>query len=160
MNPRFFPEINAINQKIAGFNQHLDLKYHVPHLNAERMIEDKSCVQIVHGNWDGFCWPNPDKRGVYFIFGREKTVVDKNGLYIGKASFSSCMGARLDSHLRPHKNSEWFVMNGYSNEKYILDYMATINLDALDIGFLASGLEEYLITELKGSIKLINGTGN
>lgn len=160
MNPRFFPEINAINETIAGFNQYLNPNYHVPLLNAEQMIEDKSCVQVVHGNWDAFSWPNPDKRGVYFIFGREKTRIEMNGLYIGKASFSSSMGARLDSHLRPHKGSDLFLMNGYNNEKYILDYMATIDLDKLQIGFLASGLEEYLITELKSKIKLINGTGN
>jgi hypothetical protein len=70
------------------------------------------------------------------------------------------MGARLDSHLRPHRNSEWFLMNGYNDEKYILDYMVTIDLDNLNVIFLASALEEYLITQLKGSLKLINGTGN
>ena len=51
-------------------------------------------------------------------------------------------------------------MRGYNNENYILDYIATINLDAISIGFMAWALEEYLITELKNSINLINGTGN
>jgi hypothetical protein len=160
MNPRYFPEVAAINQRIPGFNQYLNPAYQVPLLNVDRMIEEKSGVQIVLGNGDAFCWPNPDKRGVYFIFGREKTNVAKNGLYIGKASLSSQIGARLDYRLRPHKNSEWFEMRGYNNENYILDYIATINLDAISIGFMAWALEEYLITELKNSINLINGTGN
>ncbi len=51
-------------------------------------------------------------------------------------------------------------MNGYYNEQYILDYMVTIDLDCLNVGFLASALEEFLITQLKSNLKLINGTGN
>jgi hypothetical protein len=159
INSRFSSEMAAINQKIAEFNEFLNPKYRVPSFNADTMIQDGCCVQILHGNWDGFRWPNPTKRGVYFIFGREKTT-DKNGFYIGKASFSSKMGARLDSHLRPHKNNEQFLMNGYNDEKYILDYMVTIDLDCLNVGFLASALEEFLITQLKSNLKLINGTGN
>ena len=160
MNPRFFSEVDAINQKVTGFNQHLNPTIQVPLLNVNRMIEDKSCVQIVHQNWYGFNFPNGGKRGVYFLFGREKLNPEKNGLYIGKASFSSCMGARLYQHLTHHRNNEWFEMNGYHNEKYILDYIATIDLDSLNLAFLASALEEYLITELKGAVNLINGTGN
>jgi hypothetical protein len=160
MNTRFLPEINSINQTIVAFNQYLNPTYKIPVFDSGRMIEEKNCIQIVHGHWDDFGFPNSTKRGVYFIFGHEKVIETKNGLYIGKASFSSAIGSRLDHHLRPCKNSDCFEMNGYRNEKYILDYMASIDLDSLKLTFLAPALEEYLITELKRSLNLINGTGN
>jgi hypothetical protein len=159
LNQRFLPEIKAINEKLFAFNQFLAPASRVPLLDAERMIEEKSCVQILHGKWNDFSWPNPDKRGVYFILGHEMRE-DKNGIYIGKASFNSVMGSRLDCHLRPHKNSDQFIMDGYRNERYILDYIVTINLDRLDIGFFASALEEYLITRLNANLNLLNGIGN
>lgn len=160
MNARFLFEINTINQSIIEFNQYLNPIYKVPIFNFDRMIEEKHCIEILHGNWDAFGFPNSNKRGVYFVFGHEKINNTKNGMYIGKASFSSAIGYRLDSRLRPGKNSDCFEMNGYHNEKYILDYMASIDLDSLNLAFLASALEEYLITELKSSLNLINGTGN
>ena len=159
MNTRFLHEINAINQTIVAFNQYLNPIYKMPVFDPGRMLEEKNCIQIVHGNWDAFGFPNSAKRGVYFIFGRERTS-DKNGLYIGKASFSSSIGKRLNPRLRAYKNSDQFEMNGYRNEKYILEYMASIDLDSLNLTFLAPALEEYLITELKPSLNLINGTGN
>lgn len=155
---RFLPQINAINQKIVAFNQYLNPTNKVPVFNFDQMIEEKNCVQVVHGKWVGWNFPNSEKRGVYFIFGHEKTN-EKNGLYIGKSSFSSAIGYRLGYWLRPYKNSDYFEMN-YGNERYILDFIASIDLDSLNLAFLAPSLEEYLISELKNSIKLINGTGN
>jgi len=48
----------------------------------------------------------------------------------------------------------------YGSENYIIEYMASIDLDKLKISFIAPALEEYLITSLKEKINLINGTGN
>jgi len=155
MKPHYLPIINAINQKIPGFNQYLNPAYLVPLLDVGRMFEEKSAVQILHGKWDDFNWPSSGKRGVYFILAHEKTNIEKIGLYIGKASLSSNMSARFDYHLRPHRYNEWFEMN-YGKERFILDYIVTINLDAINLGFMAWALEEYLITELKNSIYLIN----
>ena len=159
MNTRYLPVIEAINQRIIAFNQYLNPPHKISVFDPCRMLEEKNCIQIVHGNWNAFGFPNSEKRGVYFIFGYEKTS-DKNGLYIGKASFSSSIGKRLNPRLRPYKNSDHFEMNGYRNEKYILEYMASIDFDSLNLRFLAPALEEYLITELKSDLNLINGTGN
>lgn len=94
------------------------------------------------------------------MFGREKTVLTKNGLYIGKASLSS-IGIRLYSHLHPHRSQSQFLMNGYDNEQYIVDCVAAIDLDTCGIPFMASSLEEYLIRDVgEQSINLVNGTGN
>ena len=160
MNTRFLPEINAINKTITAFNRFLNPIYKIPVLNPDRMIEEKYCSEIKHGRWDDFDFPNAPKRGVYFIFGHDKANESTNGLYIGKASFSSAIGARLDHHLRPYKKSSCFEMNGNRGEKYVLDYMASIELESLNLVFMSPALEEYLISELRGQLKLMNGTGN
>lgn len=160
MSTRFLPEIEAINQTIGSFNGYLSPTYRVPTFLFDRMIEHKHCVEILHGNWDGFPFPDGGQRGVYFIFGHEKTDEAKNGLYVGKASFGSAIGKRLYSRLKPCKDKDRFEMNRYRNETYVLDYMASIDLDSLKIGFLAAALEEYLISELKKAVNLLNGTGN
>ena len=51
-------------------------------------------------------------------------------------------------------------MDGYNEEVYILDYMASVNLDAIGFPFMASALEEHLITSVKDTLNLLNGTGN
>jgi hypothetical protein len=51
-------------------------------------------------------------------------------------------------------------MNGYHGEMYVLDYIASINLDGCGLAFMASALEEYLISDLRRKTNLINGTGN
>ena len=160
MDKRFLPEINAIKEKIVAFNQYLNPKYKLPVFDFDRMIEQKQCIKIVHGNYKAFGFPNSAKRGVYFIFGHEKTNEAKNGLYIGKASFRSAIGKRLYTRFTHNRESGFFEMNGYHNERYVLDYMASIDLDSLNMAFLATALEEYLISELKKSLNLLNGTGN
>ncbi|HEX3628357.1 MAG TPA: hypothetical protein VH280_23355 [Verrucomicrobiae bacterium] len=51
-------------------------------------------------------------------------------------------------------------MNGFNNERYVLNFIAAINLDACGLPFMASALEEYLIGDLQHKINLLNGTGN
>lgn len=51
-------------------------------------------------------------------------------------------------------------MDGYHSETYILEWIISIDMDFNETPFLASALEEYLITNLKKRINLINGTGN
>ena len=160
MNARFLDSVNAINKKIADFNQHMNLKYQIPALDPDRMEAEKNGVRIPHGSWYDWQFPNAEKRGVYFIFGWKKSNPSENGLYIGKASFSNSMGARLANWLRPCKESEQFEMNGKNGEKYVLDYISTLDLDRINIGFMASALEEYLITKLNNELILLNGTGN
>jgi hypothetical protein len=160
MNTRYINELDAINSTIVSFNQCLNSSHLLPTFNSDTMMKDKNCVEIVHGDWDAFGFPNSAKRGVYFLLGYEKKALEKNGLYIGKASFGSAIGKRLYSHLHPHRSQSHFVMNGYRNETYVLDYMMSINLDACGLHFMAASLEEYLISDLKNKVNLINGTGN
>ncbi len=154
------PAIGIINSSIASFNTFLSAPYAVPILKFDTMIQEKRWVEVIHGNWDAFPFPTSEKRGVYFIFGHEKSMSDKTGLYIGKASLGSSIGRRLYSHLNPYRSETHFIREGYNNEVYVLDYMASIDLDTRGLPFMAPALEEYLISELGNKINLINGTGN
>ena len=155
----FRSEVEAINQSIAAFNQHLAESYQIREIDTTTGMKAKNIVEILHGRWDDFQFPNSDSRGVYFVFGRHREQQATNGVYIGKASFRSSIGRRLYSWLHPHRSSEHFIMN-YGQETYILDYIASINLDTLAMPFMASALEEYLISSLSGRLNLLNGTGN
>jgi hypothetical protein len=155
----FKSEVEAINQSIAAFNQHLAGSYQIPGIDTTTGMEEKDIVEILHGRWDDFQFPNSDSRGVYFVFGRHREQQTTNGVYIGKASFRSAIGRRLYSWLHPHRSSEHFIMN-YGQDTYILDYIASINMDRLAMPFMASALEEYLISSLSGRLNLLNGTGN
>ena len=157
---RYKTAIEMINSSITSFNKFLSTSYLIPIFKFDTMIKEKRWVEIIHGNWDAFSFPTGEKRGVYFIFGYEINTPKKNGLYIGKASFNSSIGKRLWSHFNPYRSDSHFIMNGYNNERYILDYMASIDLDTCGLPFMASALEEYLISELRNRINLINGTGN
>ena len=50
-------------------------------------------------------------------------------------------------------------MNGYGGERYILEYIVAIDLEAVNLAFMASALEEFLIAELRSELNLLNGTG-
>ncbi len=156
---KFAKEINEINITIKEFNKYLIKDYEIPCFDLKSGFENNSIVKIIHKEWDSFGFPNNGTRGVYFVFGYSEISNDKNGIYIGKASLSSTTSNRLYSHLNPSRTKEHFTMN-YGSENYIIEYMASIDLDKLKISFIAPALEEYLITSLKEKINLINGTGN
>ncbi len=154
------PAIEIINSSITSFNKFLSAPYAVPVLKFDTMIQEKRWVEVIHGNWDAFPFPTSEKRGVYFIFGHDETTPEKNGIYIGKASFGSSIGKRLWWRLNRCRRESHFTMGGNNKGRYILDYMASVDLDACGLPFMASALEEYLISELRNKIKLINGIGN
>ncbi len=132
----------------------------IPTFDKTSGLEKSEIVKIIHKDWNGFPFPNNGTAGVYFLFGHEKALADKNGLYIGKASFGSKTSNRLYAHLHPYREKDLYEMNGYRGEVYVLDYMASLDLDKLQIPFMAPSLEEYLITNLRHSLNLINGIGN
>jgi hypothetical protein len=159
MNPRHLENLRELNAGIESFNQYLSPSCQIPTFDPETMTRDLHCSEIVHGDWNAFKFPNSEKRGVYFLFGHERTMEEKNGLYIGKSSFDSAMGHRLYTHLHPHRSETHFTM-GYGSEVYVLDCIASIDLDTPGLEFLASALEEFLIVNLRSKLNLMNGTGN
>lgn len=157
---KYIQELNAINGKIAEFNEYLLPKFRAPIFELGSAFENKHIVKVVHGDWNAFPFPNNGTRGVYFIFGYEQTKNEKNGLYIGKSSFNSSTSSRLYAHLHPSRAQDFFTFKGYHDENYIVEYMASIDLDILNTAFLSSALEEFLITSLQSKLNLLNGTGN
>lgn len=160
MNTRYLPYIGVINQKIARFNEFLREDCHIPAINSVSMMKDGVCVQVIHGDWDGFPFPKAESRGVYFIFGYDKSDNNKTGIYIGKASFGSTIGRRLYSHFNKFRNEPYFEMGGYGGEPYVLEYIISIDLEEAEFPFMSPALEEFMISELRSEINLMNGTGN
>ena len=159
MNPRHLENLSELNAGIESFNQYLSPSCQIPTFDPETMTRDLHCSEIVHGDWNAFIFPNSEKRGVYFLFGHERTMEEKNGVYIGKSSFDSAMGHRLYNHLHRHRSETHFTMS-YGSEVYVLDCIASIDLDTPGLEVLASALEEFLIVNLRSKLNLMNGTGN
>lgn len=157
---KYTTEFELINNTISLFNKYLSPSNQIRLFDLVTDIGNKNIVEVVHGDWDAFPWPNNGTRGVYFVLGYERNHFEKNGMYIGKASFGSSTSARLYSHLHPTRSSDKFTMNGYNGEVYVIEYIASIDLEKQDIAFLSPALEEFLITNLCNNLKLINRTGN
>ena len=157
---KYTQEIEEINKAIKLFNSTLIAKYHIPLFSIVSDLASSTIVKIVHQDWDAFPFPNNGTSGVYFIFGHEKTQTEHNGLYIGKASFGAKTSDRLYAHMHPNRNNEYFTMNGHGSQVFIADYIASIDLDKTEIPFMASALEEFLISALKRKLHLINSIGN
>jgi hypothetical protein len=155
---RFQPQIEMINKRIVEFNSYLIEKYHIPRFDETTM---SSIVKVIHRDWDSFPFPNNQTSGVYFVFGHNEAEAEQKGLYVGKASFGAKTSDRLYAHLHPNRNNEYFTMDGPRGELFIIDFIASIDLENMGINFLASALEEYLITNLlKDKLYLMNRTGN
>ncbi|HEX3628358.1 MAG TPA: hypothetical protein VH280_23360 [Verrucomicrobiae bacterium] len=77
MNTRYLPEVAAINEGISSFNQFLHPSRSVPKFEFDKMTRDNGCVEVIHGDWANFYFPNAEHRGVYFVFAYEKTAQKK-----------------------------------------------------------------------------------
>jgi hypothetical protein len=152
--------INIINEDLIKFNSYLNDKYHIPLLDADQDCTADGFVKIIHGEWDSWRFPNPEKRGVYFIFACNIKNVEDIALYIGKASFSSAIGARLYQHFSNKRNEKEYTMQVNDELVFKCEYIYSINLDAFGTYFFAPSLEEYMINEVGGKIQLLNTIGN
>jgi hypothetical protein len=152
--------IGKINMKISEFSQFLNPKYVIPLLGIDKFDDKDHFCNLTTTKWEDQKWPNSWNTGVYFLFGRKIEDGKTVGVYIGKSSFKSAMGHRIYTHL----NSQYRVENKYFmqrlNDRYSLEFLATIPLGTLDIGFLSPALEEFMITKLSSEVNLLNGTGN
>lgn len=152
--------IREINSGIEKFNSFFKTDFHVP-LLKENELENKECyTNLTNTSWSDQRWPNSDSAGVYFIFGINQENTSEVGLYIGKASLSSKIGIRLYSHLYPYRNEENYMMNDGKGKKNILELVSSISFDENNMTFLAPALEEFLLSELREKINLLNVTGN
>ncbi|OHD57214.1 MAG: hypothetical protein A2Y33_07415 [Spirochaetes bacterium GWF1_51_8] len=154
---KYLKILRVLNLSIKNFNVYLKNEYWVDGL-AEDKIEDKNYFfNIVTGieEWLKQTWPNSNKGGVYFLFGYQKDNIEKVGVYIGKASLGSKIGDRFHSHLKPFSETNNFEKGGF-----ILDYISSIDLERKKMIPFASALEEFIISDVKEKIYLLNSTGN
>jgi hypothetical protein len=157
----FMKIIEKVNLSLVEFNRFLNPNNSIPLIELCFSGDNVNACKIIHGKWNEWSFPNnATKRGVYLILGKNIANTNEVALYIGKASLSSHMGDRLYAHLHKYKNTPYYLMNGTDESQYILDYIVAIDLDSIGVWFLAPALEEFLISNLKEQITLMNGTGN
>ena len=149
--------ITAINWQIARFNQQLS-KTEIDPLPLE--FSRNSYLSLGEMDWKKDKWPNSENNGVYFAFGHD--TQGKHALYIGKASMSSSVGLRLQSHFTDYAHNRPFRM-GSKEEAFEMDLVASIPFQD-QYAFFAPALEEFLIGEMVQMIDeldfyLINKTG-
>lgn len=84
---------------------------------------------------DHASWPSNESPGVYIFLDSNKNIT-----YIGKASFTNCIGGRLNSRF----DTKW---NPKKPESEGCNYITTIALPK-DLSFEAPAIEEYLLKVL------------
>ena len=154
----FIEMVVKINKKVNSFNSYLNPAYKVPILETD-FNNTSFYTDLVNIKWKDQHWPNAEDAGVYFIFGKNCITVEP-GVYIGKASFDSAIGYRVWTWLAKDKEEGNYTMNDKDGKMYKLEYITTISTTTLKAPFLAPSLEEYLRTNLKNEILLLNSTGN
>jgi hypothetical protein len=80
---RFHQEIDTINRVIASFNKYLAPQFPVPRFDKDTAIERKNIVEILHGNWDGFTFPN-NRTQVFILFSAMKSPDGKERIICRK----------------------------------------------------------------------------
>ena len=96
----------------------------------------RSFLQGEHLIQQHVSWPSNESPGVYVFLDS-----DKNINYIGKASFTNCIGGRLNTRF----DTKW---NPKKREAEGCRYITTIPLPK-EVSFEASAIEEYLLRCLK-----------
>ncbi len=154
--------IKTINEGIEEFIGYLNIDK-VNFKNLAHCAEEKSYLNLRVLGWKQLSFPNSNKAGIYFIFGRSETESGlKTGVYIGKASHSSFIGARLYAHLyRAWREEGKYEYPDKSGNIFLLEFVTSIGLKD-NLYFLAPALEEYLIYHLKknDNIALLNYIGS
>lgn len=155
---KYLDTIQTINLGLTKFSTYLNPKYKIAPL-TDNIADTKSYLDLTALSWDEGRFPNSENAGVYFMFARKEA--DKNfiGLYVGKASHNSYIGARLYSHLfQPKKADKIYPVTDKEGDKFLVECVTSIAMD--DIYFLAPALEEFLIYFLQEKkVHLINAVG-
>ena len=158
MNEKYLEMIKIINKSITSFSKNLSPSIKIDKL-GKNFDNKKKYTNIVNTPWEEQFWPNSNEAGVYFLFGRNKEN-NEFGVYIGKASLSSKIGNEVYTHLYPHSKSDHYYRNDKDEQQFILEVVSSIDLEKINKIFLAPSMEEFLITDLRDKIHLLNKKGN
>ena len=151
--------IASINEGIIEFSNFLKLEYYLSPIDNSKLKDPKHSWDLTRIGWDETSFPNGTDRGVYFIFGKKKNDDNKLGVYVGKASNSSMMGKRLNSHLNnSERHNKIYPMRDNVGDEFLLEYVVTYPMEGLF--YFAPALEEFLIYFLQDKkVYLLNGVG-
>ena len=134
MSTSEYPTVSNFCEKIADYEKN----YRLDHLGV-----DPEPYDLIH-DWDADKpWPNAEHQGVYAIFCEEMEL-----LYVGKASLSSSLGARLASYFVKNLNGPGAAIRSGHSWTRTPGYVFTAKVNK---AWEAPSLEEYLITELQPS---------
>lgn len=136
--------IFAINNGIKEFSEYLIPECRISPFDEQKLADTAFTSIIKDVPWERVIFPSYQKHGVYFLLGRSKINEKEFVVYVGKASYNSKIGSRLNVHF---KNSEKEKMI-YSMGNYSLEVILTIPLEEA-LHFLAPAIEEYIIYNLQ-----------
>ena len=151
--------IDIINQSLFNFNNYLSKDNLIPMISKDLLHDNSYFTDLNKCSWLDLRFPSGERKGIYFIFGYNDSI-NKESLYIGKASFKSTIGKRMYSHLNKDKNSKFYTMHDLQGNNHNLNFVLSLDLESNGLYLFASSIEEYLITMVKDKIYLLNGTGN
>jgi hypothetical protein len=152
------PLVELINSCLAEFKTYLSDRPRIAALTQE-FDNPKYYWDLTKTPWSEGQFPNSEYSGVYFMFAKGMKPEKEQGLYVGKASHNSFIGARLYSHLnQPLRDKMQYPVQDKEGNNYLVECVTSIEMD--DVYFLAPALEEFLIYELqKKPVNLINSLG-
>lgn len=155
---KYIDIIHTINLGLTEFSDYLNPKYKIAPLSVD-ITDSKFYLDLTFLSWEDGRFPNSGNAGVYFMLARKEDDINNLGLYIGKASHNSFIGARLYSHLfQPKKADKIYPITDKKGQKFYIECVTSIAMD--DIHFLAPALEEFLIYFLQNKkIHIINSIG-
>jgi len=109
-------------------------------LFPSKNIDDGSCI-----GWPSR-YPYADRAGVYLICDKDERV-----LYVGKASLTSTLGARLGHYFRYAPDGVSCCLNKEHEWSKVPRYLVTVAVPC-DMAFEAPALEEFLITKYENDL--------
>ena len=151
--------LQKINNSIKLFSFHFKDEYHIPIFDAYNLNDKKISWNLTEEGWYTRSFPEDHKPGVYFIFGKKDDNPVEIGVYVGKDSFNSKIGNRLDKHLNQDTKTDMiYKMYDKHENLFTVEYVVTIPMN--ERKYLAAALEEFLIESLQEQqIYLINAVG-
>jgi hypothetical protein len=155
---QYKPLIEIINTCISDFKTYLSEKSPIELLSLD-FADPKYYWDLTKTPWSEGKFPNSEHSGVYFMFAKGMKPEKEKGVYVGKASHNSFIGARLYSHLnQPLREKMQYPVQDKEGNDYVVEGVSSIGMD--DLYFLAPALEEFLIYELQEKqVNLINSLG-
>jgi hypothetical protein len=149
--------VRILNRSIRRFNTYLSANYQLDPLGLD-FSDAESYTNLKTAAWNEQHWPNSGDAGVYFLLGRDDS--SHAGLYVGKASLTRAIGHRLWVWLQANREGKDYFKDDSQGTRFYLEYVTSISTTKREMVFMAPSIEEFLITDLRTKLHLLNDRGN